>query len=65
LAEVVENIANQTQEPDIAMKAYFSKIKDNTFKRAVENVFNNASTADIQQMTTDNAAVEAALSGSG
>jgi hypothetical protein len=65
LAEVVENIANQTQEPDEAMNVYFSKIKDNTFKNAVNNVFNTSTDAEIRQMANQNAAVEAAQSGSG
>jgi predicted solute-binding protein len=58
LAEVVDNIANQTQEPDEAMNAYFSNIKNNTFKYAVNNVFNTANNEDIQQMAAENAAVE-------
>jgi hypothetical protein len=58
LAVVVENIANQTQEPDEAMKAYFSQIKNNTFKSAIDDVFNNASADDINQVTAENRAVE-------
>jgi hypothetical protein len=58
LAEVVEHIANQTQESDEAMKAYFDKIQNNTFTSAVNNVFNTASDAEINEMAQQNAAVE-------
>jgi hypothetical protein len=58
MAAVVENIANQTQDPDEAMNAYFSKIKNNTFKKAVNNVINNASQSDIQAMTAENLNIE-------
>jgi putative cell wall-binding protein len=60
LANVVENIANQTQEPGEAMNAYFSKIKNNTFKSAVDNVFNNATQGDINEMAQQNALLQAA-----
>jgi hypothetical protein len=63
LAEVVENIANQTQEPDEAMNVYFKDIKNNTFKNAVNNVFNNASDEDINEMAVQNAEIEAAAAG--
>jgi hypothetical protein len=63
MAEVLENIANQTQEPDEAMNAYFSKIPNNTFRSVVNNAYNNASPADIQSMANQNAQNEVAQSG--
>jgi hypothetical protein len=65
LAEVVENVSNQTQEPDEAMNAYLSKIKNNTFRSAVDKVFNSATDEDINNMARENAAVEAAATGTG
>jgi hypothetical protein len=58
MAEVLENISNQTEEPDEAMNAYFSNIKDSTYRKAVNNAIQNASAADIQQMAAENTAVE-------
>jgi uncharacterized protein YfaS (alpha-2-macroglobulin family) len=58
LAEIVKHIANQTQEPDTAMQAYFDKIENNTFKSAVDDVFYNASAAEMKQIKAENTAVQ-------
>jgi hypothetical protein len=54
-----ENISNQTQEPSEAMNAYFKDILNNTFRKAVNNVINNASESDIDAMTRENLKTEA------
>jgi hypothetical protein len=59
LTNFVENITNQTQEPDAAMKAYFDKISNNVYRKAVDNVYNNATQQDINNIARENAAIEA------
>jgi hypothetical protein len=44
------------------MKEYFDKIPNNTYRKAVNNAYNNASLADIASMAVANAETEAAQS---
>jgi hypothetical protein len=63
LTEVVQNISNQTQEPSAVMNVYFKDIPNNTFRKAVNNVINSTSTADINAMAAENLNTESAATG--
>jgi hypothetical protein len=60
LTAVEENISNQKHEPSEAMNIYISQIPNNTFKKAVDKVINNASSQDIQATAEQNLSTEGA-----